>query len=565
MNFDVIKFSEFTLERQGSAWRLHGEKTRLLPNDADVLAELLFNRGKATTWQEIKKISKRTEPEQSIKKIRKALGSIYIKKNSACKFIHTIHGVGCQWIYEPVNFYGKGSLLLYPIFAEEKELLFLTYNLKFQIPVMVEKELNFEVSETEELSESSRNFSCTIKGGCTFEKGVFRLLLNISRHIEKPVREIIQIEDDDVFQLSAEAAAQVIQKLRIMFPEAVKYDETRTSEDFDSEYLEVEKNEARKFFLEGEYCWNKRDQQSVLQGLDYFKKAVATDPDFLPAWIGIAKSYVILCIQGSESLHPKEAIPQAIKALDKSDKSEKRFSLSNLHQSDIEAIKGLIYFVYEWNTSKSFASFKKSLQKAPRNYMARTWYAQCLIRTGNIEKAIAEIERARNISGYTASVTNTAYIQTLYLARDYEKAISKAKEILELTPNLMRGHLFWGAAAREIGDLETALEHLQKAFSLFQNSAVIGELGYTYGLVGRKADAEELLQRLKRIRSQGNYASHYNDAKIYLGLKSMDECIEELEKAYEERSPWLTQLTVEPILDTLRGDSRYKKLVQKIR
>ena len=567
MKLNAIKFNGFTLEKKRNRWLLREEKNSLSPSDAKVLAALIVNKGKIVSWKEITDISGRSEPEQSIMKIRKALGSIYIKKKNACKFIKTIHKTGYQWNYdEPIKFYGKGSLLLYPITASEKESDFLTENLKIQIPITVEKELNFEVSETEDVNASSEDFSCSIKGKCTIKNGVYLLLLQISRNGKKSIQRIVQIKGDDIFQLSSEATSKIIQKLKKIFPETVKYDEASRSENFDSDlqYSETDDDEAQKFFLEGEHCWNKRDQQSVLQGLDYFKKAIASDPNFLPAWIGIAKSYVILCVQGSESLYPREAISYAVKALDKCDNHEKNFSLSNQLKSDIEAIKGLIYFVYEWNISKSLDSFVKSLRETPKNYMARTWYAQCLVRAGDAKKALAEIEKARRHSGYTTSVTNTAYIQTLYLARDYEKAISKAKEILELTPNLRLGHLFWGAAACQMGDTETALEHFLKAFSLIQNSAAIGELGHVYGLVGKKAEAEELLQQLYRIRSRGNYASHYNDAKIYLGLNSLDKCFEELEKAYEERSPWLAQLAVEPIFDSIRKDPRYESFIQKI-
>jgi hypothetical protein len=52
---------------------------------------------------------------------------------------------------------------------------------------------------------------------------------------------------------------------------------------------------------------------------------------------------------------------------------------------------------------------------------------------------------------------------------------------------------------------------------------------------------------------------------IYLGLGDLDRTFEWLEKAYEERSGFLGFIRVEPMLDALRGDPRFKTLVEKIK
>jgi hypothetical protein len=46
-------------------------------------------------------------------------------------------------------------------------------------------------------------------------------------------------------------------------------------------------------------------------------------------------------------------------------------------------------------------------------------------------------------------------------------------------------------------------------------------------------------------------------ATVYAGLGDRDKAFEWLEKAYQERSPGLTWLKVEPMLDSIRSDCRY--------
>jgi hypothetical protein len=51
---------------------------------------------------------------------------------------------------------------------------------------------------------------------------------------------------------------------------------------------------------------------------------------------------------------------------------------------------------------------------------------------------------------------------------------------------------------------------------------------------------------------------------IYLGLNNGEMAIDLLEKGYEERSEWSVYLHIEPLLDPLKGNERFKTLLKKI-
>jgi serine/threonine-protein kinase len=70
----------------------------------------------------------------------------------------------------------------------------------------------------------------------------------------------------------------------------------------------------------------------------------------------------------------------------------------------------------------------------------------------------------------------------------------------------------------------------------------------------------EELNQLARHR----FVSPYCQALIYLGLGENSQAIDWLEKAYEERSPWLDWLKVERIFDPLRSDPRFQALYEKM-
>jgi hypothetical protein len=81
--------------------------------------------------------------------------------------------------------------------------------------------------------------------------------------------------------------------------------------------------------------------------------------------------------------------------------------------------------------------------------------------------------------------------------------------------------------------------------------------------MGKHREARQMIAQLERV-SKRQYVSSYFIAVIYLGLGDLDRTFEWLEKAYEERSGFMAFINVEPMLDALRDDPRFKALAEKI-
>jgi len=67
-----------------------------------------------------------------------------------------------------------------------------------------------------------------------------------------------------------------------------------------------------------------------------------------------------------------------------------------------------------------------------------------------------------------------------------------------------------------------------------------------------------------KAKAKQRYVSSYAIATVYAGLGDRDKAFEWLEKAYDERSPGLTWLKAEPMLDSIRSDPRYAILLRRI-
>jgi len=93
-------------------------------------------------------------------------------------------------------------------------------------------------------------------------------------------------------------------------------------------------------------------------------------------------------------------------------------------------------------------------------------------------------------------------------------------------------------------------------------SQLSGYLGFVYAAAGKKAEAQQVLNHLKGLAKQ-QHVPPYSIAIIYAGLKDKDQSFEWLNKAYDDRSFYISLLKVETTLDNLRPDPRFKELLKR--
>ncbi len=125
-------------------------------------------------------------------------------------------------------------------------------------------------------------------------------------------------------------------------------------------------------------------------------------------------------------------------------------------------------------------------------------------------------------------------------------------------------HLWIGEAYVEKGMHEEAIAEIRKAVALSEgNTRALATLGHAYAVSGRRSEALKVLNELK-ARSKQSYVSPYFIALIYAGLGENDRTLEWLEKAYQERHPYLILLKVQPVFRSLRSDPHFQDLLRRV-
>jgi predicted Zn-dependent protease len=84
-----------------------------------------------------------------------------------------------------------------------------------------------------------------------------------------------------------------------------------------------------------------------------------------------------------------------------------------------------------------------------------------------------------------------------------------------------------------------------------------------YANAGRKNDARRILNKYLASH-EGKAVDGESLAVVYARMGEKDEAFKWLERGYQEHDQWMCVLKVDPSLDPLRPDPRFKELLKKV-
>jgi TolB-like protein/DNA-binding winged helix-turn-helix (wHTH) protein/Tfp pilus assembly protein PilF len=308
---------------------------------------------------------------------------------------------------------------------------------------------------------------------------------------------------------------------------------------------------AYDLYLRGRYFLNKRSAPGFQQAIAYFQQAIAKDPSYAQAYVGLADSYALTSSYNDGP--PNELIPRAraaaLKALQIND------SLAEAHTA-----LAVIAQNYDWDWQTAEKEYRRAIELDPNYPTAHHWYAECLALQGKFSEAFTQIDRARQLDPLSLIILadRGAF---LYFDRQYDRAIEQFRTVGDMDPNFPRKQLIISAYIQK-GMRQQALASIAK-WPVSQDDAW-GWMwtAYTYGRLGRHADAERALSKLQELY-RGGKADAQRMAMAYIGMGQNEKAIAFLQKARDEHSI-STALKVDPLYDPLRSDPGFQALLRNM-
>jgi eukaryotic-like serine/threonine-protein kinase len=349
---------------------------------------------------------------------------------------------------------------------------------------------------------------------------------------------------EDVFAIQDEITLAIVNKLKVTLLGGEREALVKRS---------TEDVEAYNLYLKGRYFWNKRTETGYLKSLEYFRQAIDKDPTYAVAYAGIADSYDLLGWYGSPA--PEEAFPRARAAAEKARELDP--TLAEAHAS-----LGWISANYDWDWTAAEGEYKRALELNSSYATAHQWYSEFLTYMGRHDESIAEGHKAQELDPLSIIINNDVG-QVYYFARRYDEAIAQLRKTLEMDPDFAVAHYLLGLALAQKSQHDEAVEEGRIAATLAgeDDALILSQLGVIYAVSGRDAKARQVLAELDEL-SREKYASPFPVALVHAGLGDNDSAFEWLGKACEKRDHWVETLKVHPVLDGLRGDERYSKLLR---
>ena len=304
--------------------------------------------------------------------------------------------------------------------------------------------------------------------------------------------------------------------------------------------------------MKGRYHWNKRTPEDSKKGVEYFRQAIAKDPNYALAYAGLADSY---SAYPPYLLPPRESCPQAKAAAEKA--LEIDDTLAEAHTALAQVLGN-----YVWDWPNAEREFKRAIELNPNSAMAHYFYAYTYLTSmGRLEEALTEMKRAQELDPLSL-IINTNLGLTLIRLKRYDEAIVHLQKALELDPNFVLAHDRLSGAYAFTGRYEEAIAEAKEEVKLGPTVGQ-GALAFAYACAGNRAEAMKLLKQLEQP-PPGSYPVPTTIASVYAPLGDKDRAFEWLEKGYEERDMFLAKIKVEPGFDSLRSDPRFADLVRRL-
>ena len=345
---------------------------------------------------------------------------------------------------------------------------------------------------------------------------------------------------ENILELQEEIAKNIVREMKIPLIA-------------DREHANILHSEAYMLTLKGNYFLGQINQGSLQKALNHFTEAATLDPEYAPAFCGMA----LACLElgGWHSSASMEFINEAIKYA--------------THAIELNGRLGEAYIVlgrisfYQFDWANADKHFRKAIGLKPSSTAFRNWYANFLTAMGRFQESLAfqlETIDTDPLSGLTYFETGW----TLFHWRRDEEALKYFDKGYALESHYPIGLLSMGWLLAEMGKKSEAIAVTDKAMDMISHFPTLSAFaGINYALAGLKPKALEIVNRLEGLE-KGQYLSPVSLAMLLFALGEDQKAIKQLHTAIDQHDILLVWLKTFRLFDHVRMDPAFVEVYDKM-
>src|SRR5213082_4049269 len=340
---------------------------------------------------------------------------------------------------------------------------------------------------------------------------------------------------DDIFAVQDEIAADVVKQLKVTLLGAAP--KARTTDP-----------EAYALYLQAVQLGLPFTAEAFQQSGALYRKVLAIDPRYAPAWVGLSRNFTNETGQGL--LPGKEGFAQAREAAVKALAIDPDYAPAH-------AQLGWIAMYGDNDVADAALHLERALALDPADLSVLTTSATLLQSLGRLDEGLALEEAAvRRDPVNVTTLFNLGYHQRM--AGRLDAAISSFRTVLSMSPSNGGAHCQLGIALLLKGNAKGALAEIEQETSEIYK--MIG-LPLAYHALGRKAYSDAALAALIAKYEKDGPS---NIASVYAYRGEADQAFEWLDKAVEYGDGGLGEIVTDNLFDKIHADPRWLAFLRKI-
>jgi TolB-like protein len=329
---------------------------------------------------------------------------------------------------------------------------------------------------------------------------------------------------DDILEFQSEVAQRIVSELKMELSNEAR------------ENLSERPTFSEKAYYN--YLIAKRSPN--FEALELLEEAIEIDPQFIDAYIQMARIHQARANIGNGELSSTEALALALPL------NKKALEIDPNHIG-ARMQSGFMKYMLEWDFKGAEKEFMKAseLSDRPINYIS------FLVQTGRFVEALEMAVRLKSYDPVVASYENM--LAYLFLG-EYQKA-------LEL--GVVGG---WRARIyMAMLEYDMAIAELEQFIDSRRVPFFLSDLAICYYSTGEKESANELLQELVERYYQGEQGSiAFAIGRYYSGINEIEPALEWLEKSYEGHEVEMIWLYADLAFENLQGNKQYIDLLKRV-